>query len=133
MDLHITTEICVNQVEAFQRNPARDRSKPARQLAVTVRSTLEVAGRPRTCRDFPSAGYLSDAGSESSGIAAARRHTNNNDMAVHVPAISRSRFSIVISLEWTAGKSYAAIGDISIRNGSISGDIALCAAQKVGR
>ena len=61
--------------------------------------------------------HLSDAGSESRGIAEARRHTNNNEMAVHVPAVSRSRFSTVISLEWPPGKSYAAIGDISIRNG----------------
>jgi hypothetical protein len=61
--------------------------------------------------------HLSEAGSESRGIAAARRHTNNNEMAVHVPAVSSSRFSMVISLEWSPGKSYAAIGDISIRDG----------------
>jgi hypothetical protein len=60
---------------------------------------------------------LSDAGSESSGIAEAKRHTNNNEMAVHMPAVSSSRFSTVTSLEWPPGKSYAAIGDISIGTG----------------
>jgi hypothetical protein len=51
------------------------------------------------------------------GIAAASRHTNKKEKAVHVPAVSRSRFSMVISLEWPPGKSYAETGDISIREG----------------
>ena len=75
---------------------------------------LEVPAQPALCCHGEE--YLSDAGSESRGIAAARRHTNNNEVAVHVAAVSSSRFSIVISLERPQGKSYAAIGDISIRN-----------------
>jgi len=61
--------------------------------------------------------HLSDAGPESSGIADARRHTNNIEMAVHVAAVSSSRFSIVSSLQWPPGRRYAALGDISIPNG----------------
>jgi len=80
-------------------NPARDPPNPAQAV-------LCCYGEE----------HLSDAGSESSGIADARRHTNNNEMAVHVAAVSSSRFSIDISLEWPPGKSYAALGDISIRN-----------------
>ena len=84
----------------MQGSPARHRLNPAQ-------AALSCHGEE----------HLSDAGSEPSGIADARRHTNNNEMTVHVAAVSSSRFSIVISWEWPAGKSYAALGDISIPNG----------------
>ena len=84
----------------MQGNPARHRPNPAP-------AALCCHGEE----------HLSDAGPESSGIADARRHTNNNEMAAHVAALSSSRFSIVSSLEWPPGRGYAALGDISIPNG----------------
>ena len=72
----------------MQGNPARHRPNPA--LAALFCHGEE---------------HLSDAASEPSGIADARRHTNNNEMAVHVAAVSSSRFSIGISRDGLPGKA----------------------------
>lgn len=51
------------------------------------------------------------------GNAAANRHVNHKEMAVHVPVVSSSSFSMVIPWMGLPRKGYGPPGDISIRKG----------------